>query len=39
MVDKGVIGTNTLKFLKAEIYQNTTYIIHKNTADFVQKKA
>lgn len=37
MVDKGVIRMNTLKFLKAEIYQNTAYVIYKNTADFVQK--
>ena len=37
MVGKGVIRTNTLKFIKAEIYEKTAYVIYNNTANFVEK--
>lgn len=37
MVNKGVIRTNNIRFIKTEIYENAAYLIYKNTANFVEK--
>ena len=37
MVGIGVKRTNTLKFVKTEVHQNTAWVVYYNNADFLDK--